>query len=110
VLTAYNLEISVSIEEIIFKETQGKLYVAETDALLVMLRRTFSRDLALPKNAIGLGRRLRSAHFRGLKFLDEDSAPQLAQLKRTASKRPIGFFVADDPSGESGTADSSDRP
>ena len=106
---AYNAEISTSIEEILFEGNTGKLYVTECDALLAMLRRNFSRDLALPKNATGLGRRLRSAHFRGLKFLEEDSAPQLVQLKRTAYKRPIGFFVADEWSGERGT-DSNDTP
>ena len=61
-----------------------------------MLKQHFPRDLALPKNPTGLGRRLHSANFRALKFLEQESAPQLEQLKRTASKRPIGFFIADD--------------
>jgi hypothetical protein len=75
---------------------QGVLYVTEVGTLLDALRKTCPRDIALPKNSTGLGRRLRSAKFRAFQFLNHEIAPDLPQLNRTATKRPIGFFVPDD--------------
>jgi hypothetical protein len=75
----------------------GKLYLTECGALLAELRRMYYRDLTVPKNAAGLGRRLRSARFRSMKFLDCELAPHIPQLRRTPTKRPIGFFMADEP-------------
>jgi len=82
-------------------------YVTESGTLLGFLRKHDPRDLTLPKNPAGLGRRLRSARFRVLKVLEEDSAPQLIQLRRTTNRRPIGFFIADDSGNET---DNNDRP
>lgn len=84
---------AVSVE---YHGKSGTLYISEAAALLDALRRTCPRDTALPRNAAGLSRRLRSAPFRTLTFLDRDLAPQIAQLRRTAKKRLIGFFEADD--------------
>ncbi|MGA8214320.1 MAG: hypothetical protein WB799_12060 [Candidatus Sulfotelmatobacter sp.] len=76
---------------------RGTLYVSEVGALLDLLRTKYPRgELSLPRNATGLGRRLRSAEFSGLSVLDEDRAPLLAQLRRTAHRRPIGLLLLDD--------------
>ncbi len=75
---------------------QGTLYITEVGVLLDALRKACPRDVALPKNATGLGRRLRSARFQAFRFLDHEIAPHLSQLARTATRRPIGFFVTDD--------------
>jgi hypothetical protein len=96
---------SVSFEKITFEGKLGTLFLTEAGTLLVILKRYFPRDLALPQNANGLGRRLRSARFRELKFLDNDPNPPLPQLKRTANKRPIGFFMADDSGGDTDSND-----
>ncbi len=85
-----------TIEDSTFQGKRGVLYVTETAEVLELLRKRASRDIALPRNAAGLSRRLRSAKFRTLRFLDEESAEQFPILKRTAHKRPIGFFVEDD--------------
>lgn len=71
----------------------GTLYVTEAGTMLRRLEQNARRDEALPKNSSGLTRRLRSARFSRFRFLDCDSTPQ---LKRTAKRRPIGFFVPDD--------------
>jgi hypothetical protein len=94
-------------EKIIFEGKSGTLFVTDSGALLATLRQHCPRDVALPKNATGLGRRLRSARFWGFRFLDHDLAPKLTQLKRTTNRRPIGFFIADDPGDE---IDNNDRP
>jgi len=84
----------INSHKISFESKTGTLYVTEAASLLEILRQSHRDEL--PKNATGFGRRLRSAQFQVLRFLDQDLAPQIAQLKRTAQKRPIGFFVADD--------------
>jgi len=44
-----------------------------------------------------MGRRLRSGRFQAFKVVDEESASELAMLKRTAKERgPIGIFFPDD--------------
>ncbi len=75
---------------------RGVLYVTEMAEILDLLQKRVSRDISLPKNPSGLSRRLRSAKFRTLRFLDEETAPELPMLKRTGNKRPTGFFVEDD--------------
>ena len=69
----------------------GTLYITEMGDLLTLLQRLNLHDLALPKNASGLGRRLRSTNFQGLSILDEDSG--LDCLKRTRAIRPVGVFI-----------------
>jgi hypothetical protein len=100
ILTAQTRDDPIRAETITFEDQPGTLYVTETGALLALLRRHCQPDVGLPKNSTGLGRRLRSARFRVLRFLDHESAPQLAQLKRTTSKRPIGFFIPNDSDGK----------
>jgi hypothetical protein len=78
------------------KAKSGTLYVTETGFLLSLLQKRSTQETAIPRNATGLSRRLRSAKFRAIQFLDEESAPGLPQLRRTAKKRPIGFFLTDD--------------
>jgi hypothetical protein len=94
-----------SFEQITFEDKVGILYVTECENLLAGLREHWQRDVPLPKNATGLGRRLRSARFRVLKFLDHELAPHLEQLNRTTNKRPIGFFIADDSGDEAANND-----
>lgn len=74
----------------------GKLYVTECGALLTALQKLNLHDQPLPRSASALGRRIRSGTFRSFVVLDEERAPDLAMLKHTMRKRPIGFFVADD--------------
>jgi hypothetical protein len=74
----------------------GFLYVTTASALLSRLQQLNLRDRAFPVNASGLSKRLRSAKFRAFRFLDTDSAPELAVLKRTSNRRPIGFFFEDE--------------
>lgn len=73
----------------------GTLHVTQAGLLLVLLRKRRVPEELLTKNANGLSRRLSSAKFRGFKFLTEATAPHVEQLKRVATKRPIGFFVPD---------------
>jgi len=80
-------ELEAPIKKIIFSNAtqivtaaegqSGTLYVTECGDLLAQLRSTYYRDLLVPKNASGLGRRLRSARFRSMKFLDCELAPYL---------------------------------
>ncbi len=69
----------------------GKLYITEAAHLLTLLQKLNLRDLKLPRNAQGLSRRLGSCKFRSLTFLPTD-AKDVPAVKRTADKRPIGFF------------------
>jgi hypothetical protein len=73
------------------------LYITDCGALLSKLQELNSADrLNIPLTPAGLGKRLRSTSFAGFVFLEEDSAPDLAVLKRTHKRRPIGFFIEDD--------------
>jgi hypothetical protein len=87
-------------ESVTFEGKSGTLYVTESGPLLAALKHQFPKDIPLPKNPTGLGRRLRSARFRTLKFLDGDIAPQFPQLRRTTNRRPIGFFIPNESNGE----------
>jgi hypothetical protein len=73
----------------------GILYVTEMGDLLTLLQRLNLHDLALPKTASGLGRRLRSTNLQGISVLDQDSS-DLDCLKRKAKMRPVGIFIPDD--------------
>lgn len=70
----------------------GILYVTEWGALLTRLR-SLKLPTPLPNNPGGLSRRLRGSTFNSFTVLDENNAPELAQLKRTANRRPIGIFI-----------------
>lgn len=74
----------------------GTLYVTEASTLLTLLEKLNLYGLRLPKNPSGLSRRLNSSSFRSFVVLDEQSAPEMEQLRRTSSRRPIGFFIEDD--------------
>jgi len=73
----------------------GKLFVTNVASLLTSLQKLNLRYLNLPRNAAGLGRRLRKP-YRSFYVLDEQSAPDLPSLKRKGNVRPIGFFIPDD--------------
>lgn len=79
-----------------YKGQHGSLLVAECAAVLTAIQRLQLRDRDLPRTANGLSRRLRSNTFKSFQVLDANIAPELPDLKRTARKRPIGFFVPDD--------------
>jgi hypothetical protein len=84
-------------ETITFHGKRGRLHVTECGPLLTALQGLNIRGLVLPKNGSGLGRRLRGTKYRSFEVLDEQSAPELAMLKRTSEKRgPVGIFFADD--------------
>lgn len=79
-----------------FEGVPGKLYVTDCGALFAALRELNLHDLQLPKSASALGRRIHSATFCSFRVVDEDKAPDIPMLRRSARKRPIGFFVPDD--------------
>ena len=82
---------------IIFQEQRGRLLYGSCSPLLAALQRLNLRECKLPRTAEALGRRLRSGRFRAFRILDEESAPELAMLKRTAQKRgAVGIFFPDD--------------
>ena len=85
----------LSSKQTTYQGKSGTLYISDCGTLLACLQRLNLRDRTLPKNETGLGRRLRSAKFKGFVFLDTDT-PNLPVLQRTARKRPVGFFVEDD--------------
>jgi hypothetical protein len=74
----------------------GTLYVTTSGEVLTELQKLGLRELKLPTNPSGMGYRLRSSKLKSITMLDEDSAPQYEELKRTANTRSIGFFVSDD--------------
>jgi len=74
----------------------GTLYITEAAPLLTLLQKLNIRDLPLPTNAAGLGRRLRSSKFNRVEILDQESAPQVEWMRRKKYIRPIGIFIPDD--------------
>jgi len=83
----------VNTEDATYKGKTGKLYLTEAAELLTALQKLNIRDIQLPKNPNGLSRRLNSNRFQSFEFLKTDT-PGLSGLKRTGTKRPIGFFKA----------------
>jgi hypothetical protein len=81
---------------IVFRGQRGRLRYGSCSPLLAELQKLNLRECKLPRSEQGLGRRLRSGRFRAFKVLDEESAPELAMLKRTAKERPVGIFFPDD--------------
>jgi hypothetical protein len=78
-------------QQFIYNGVAGQLWITEAANLLTFLQKLYLRDLALPKNAQGLSRRLKSCRFQALTFLPTDT-PGVPLLKRTADRKPIGFF------------------
>jgi hypothetical protein len=91
-------EDGVKLCRIEFEGKRGWLHVITCTLLLSMLQRLRLYDRTLPVTPNGLSRRLHSAKFRAFRFLDCESAPELEQLRRTAKRRPIGFFFEDEDS------------
>jgi hypothetical protein len=83
--------------QVTYNGRTGTLFVTDAASLLSELHKLNRRELLLPRTAQGLSRRLNSAQFRAFTFLATDT-PTVPQLKRTAPRKPIGFFVpsADD--------------
>ncbi len=77
----------------LFEGAEGTLYKTTSGELLTMLQKLRLYDLKLP-NPNGLSARLRSAKFKAFRFLTTDS---VEELKRTANKKPIGFFFTEGP-------------
>ena len=90
------LDTRLTPKEVTHQDKKGTLYVTECGHLLAMLQEQNPRDQHLPRTPNALGRRLRSAKFHAFTVLDEESAPGVEVLKRTAKSRPIGIFVQDD--------------
>lgn len=68
---------------VLFTTTATRLYVA---------LRNVDRQL-VPQTASALPRRLRSACLQHVEVLDERSAPELPELRRTARSRQLGLFI-----------------
>lgn len=79
-----------------YKGVSGKLFVTECADLLTALQELNLRDQPLPKSPSALGRRVHGGTFRSFLVLDEDKAPDIPMLRRSAAKRPIGFFFPHD--------------
>lgn len=87
---------SIQWRDTTYQGRAGRLYLTECGQLLACLQRLRLSDRTLPRNEAGLGRRLRSAKkFNAFTFLDTDT-PEVPELRRTATKRPIGFFFEHD--------------
>jgi hypothetical protein len=85
----------VQRKQIKYLGRNGALYVVERCAFLLNeLKR--SGLLNLPRNPKGFSNRLLSEKFRGFMVVREADAPEHKELKRTASRRPIGFFIPND--------------
>jgi hypothetical protein len=78
--------------QITYKGSTGTLFVTDASSLLSELQKLNRRELQLPRSAQGLSRRLNSAQFREFIFLPTDAA-NVEELKRTARRKPIGFFL-----------------
>jgi len=79
--------------EVVFEGQKGKLYITTCNELLTALQKLRLYDRTFPKDAKGLSQRLHSAKFKAFRFLNTDS---VEALKRSSTKRPIGFFFEDD--------------
>jgi len=88
--------IGMTRERLTLQNSQGTLHITSAERLLAMLRGLERRDLELPKNAQGIGRRIKSGKFRSLRILHQDNAPEIPALQRKGDSRPLGIFIADD--------------
>ncbi len=77
-----------------YEGQKGTLFVTDCGSLLYEFKRRLRGD-ELPRNSRGLGRRLRASDFTAFVLVDEKHADRFITLKRTAKRRPIGFFVGD---------------
>ena len=71
---------------------QGRLLVTNGTTLRTGLQGLRLLDLALPRTAQGLTRRLRSSDFVSIAVLDDENAPEIPELRRSAGQRAIGIF------------------
>ncbi len=78
------------------KGQKGWLTVTTCEQLMEWFHTQDRHSKVIPKNTVGLGRRVRSLKSRTFKVLHENNAPELPQLKRKNSQRFIGFFEPDD--------------
>ena len=80
------------------KGVKGTLYITESAQLLAELRRA-NPKMDFP-NAQGLSQRLKTTRLLRCEFLNTDSVPP---LKRTSTRRPIGFFVRNEEAERQGS-------
>ena len=95
--TENQLDISIpQPRTVTYKGKKGKLYVTGCGRLLTAIKKLDPHNRDIPKTGGGLSKRLHSCTFLLFQVLDDKSAPEFPELKRTATKRPIGFFVEDE--------------
>ena len=75
-----------------YKGQTGSLTITTCDQLMDWFHAQDRYSKVMPKNVVGLGRRLRNMRSRTLMVLDERNAPELPQLKRKKNQRFIGLF------------------
>lgn len=85
-------EAEFGIDFITHNKVKGDLLVTDASNLITLLQNLRIPRLEIPRPN-GLTRRLRSAKFQRIIFLDGDIAPDIQSLKRTSTKRPIGIFL-----------------
>lgn len=83
------------IDSITHNGVKGELLVTDASNLITLLQNLRIPRLEVPRPN-GLTRRLRSAKFQRIVFLDGDIAPDILSLKRTSTRRPIGIFLPTD--------------
>lgn len=83
------------LADVTYEGQKGTLFVTDCGSLLYELKQRL-RGEELPRNSRGFGRRLRASDFSAFEIVDEKHADRFIALKRTARRRPIGFFVGDD--------------
>jgi hypothetical protein len=72
----------------------GTLYITTAEPLLSYLQKANAvARLPLPQDGKGLSRRLKSGKSSKFEVLDQDRAPEIPELKRSASRRPLGIFI-----------------
>jgi hypothetical protein len=85
----------VQRKQIKFQGREGTLHVVARCAFLLNeLKR--SGLLNLPRNPKGFSNRLLSERFRRFAVVREADAPEHKELKRSATCRPVGFFIPGD--------------
>jgi hypothetical protein len=83
-----------SVKSILYQGQPGKLYETECGTLLGALKYLRRDHVSLPSTPKGLSNRLNSTSFHSFVYLTPERAPDL--LRRSANRRPIGFFVPND--------------
>ena len=83
------------IDSVTYQGKKGDLLITDASNLITLLQNLRLPRLEIPRPN-GLTRRLRSAKFNRIIFLDGDIAPDMESLKRTSTRRPIGIFLLTD--------------